>query len=226
MDHKTEFEICEDESGIVNLAIRAPGQVAAQPNASGVISRRGSASGNPQFDPATGRFAGSGSTKQSQVPDIQVVDQANRTLPQGVTKEQWERRLDVIREIARKQLEYDDKSLKTFLKGHPNVQNIDSIDIVALAKDIRAQQVDDLVDIMDTQLKSRVDVAGNVRIQAPTGWIKKAVARFSDEEILDVAKRLEGRGFGPEVISKQLVAKVTDKERRTKLEQLYGEGKK
>jgi hypothetical protein len=213
-----------EEENIIYLA-RAPGQVADQGIGSGAVATRVTRSGNPQFDPATGRFAGSGSTKQSQVPDVQIVA-ASRTLPQGVTQEQWERRLDVIRELARKSLEYDDKSLVNLLKKHPNVQNLAAIDIQALKNDIRAQQVDDLVDIMDSKLSAIIDSKSSVRLQAPQRWIKQAVARFTDEEILDVAKRLEGRGYGVTNIKKNLVGQVVNEDRRKKLEQLYSESRK
>jgi len=213
------------EGNVIFLA-RAPGQVADQGVSSGAIANRGARSGNPQFDPATGRFAGSGSTPASQIPDVQVIATTTRTLPQGVTQDQWERRLDVIRELARKSLEYDDKSLTAFLKGHPNVQNVAAIDLNALKQDVRAQQLDDLVDIVDSQLSATVDVKNNVRLTAPVRWVKNATARFTDEEMLDVAKRLEGRGFGKDVIKKQLIGSISNEERRTKLEQLYGENTK
>jgi len=68
-------------------------------------------------------------------------------------------------------------------------------------------------------------VRKNVRLQSPKGWVNKTIAKFTDEEILDVAKRLEGRGYGAEVIKKQVVNKITDEARRTSLEQAYGETK-
>src|SRR3954454_14796960 len=51
-------EIERKGAGLVMFATRAPGQVAAQPDPSGAVVQRGAASGNPKFDPVTGRFAG------------------------------------------------------------------------------------------------------------------------------------------------------------------------
>src|SRR4051794_20484071 len=51
-------EIERRGGGLVMFATRAPGQVAAQPDPSGAVVQRGAASGNPKFDPVTGRFAG------------------------------------------------------------------------------------------------------------------------------------------------------------------------
>src|SRR5687767_7618880 len=112
MSDDVVIELSEDDNGFPVLLARAPGQVADQGAASGVIHNRGAVRGNPQFDPATGRFAGSGTTVKQNTPDIQIVDQVTRTLPQGVDPAAWNRRLDIIRDLARKTSEdLDDKSL-------------------------------------------------------------------------------------------------------------------
>jgi hypothetical protein len=223
--HKELVELAEDSNGFpVLLAVRAPGQVAAQPSSSGARVFRGARSGNPQFDPVTGRFAGSGSKPTT--PDVEIVANAN-SLPQGVTQEQWERRQDIVRELARQaSKELNNDYLQGFLAKHPQVQDAAAVDIESLKRDIRAQQLEDLVDILDAQLKSRVDLKNNVRLQAPRRWVPDVIARLQDNEVLDVAKRLEGGGYGEEVIKKQFVAKIKDKERRDKLDQLYGEDRK
>ena len=48
----------DDNGAPIMLAVRKPGQVAAQPDSSGAVLYRGARSGNANFDPITGKFAG------------------------------------------------------------------------------------------------------------------------------------------------------------------------
>lgn len=218
-------EIAVDEKGFpILLAVRKPGQVAAQPDPSGAVIIRGARSGNPQADPATGRFAGSGGTATQ--PEEEVV-QITRTLPQGMTEEVYERRQDIVRDAARELDDMDAGDAKDFLKGR--VANLAQVNIDLFLRDVRAQRLDDLLDILDAQMRSRV--AGMrrsrrfVRMAAPKGWTKRVFAGLDDNEVLKLVKRLEGRGWDPEDLTQHVIKRVTNEERRTKLEQLYGESR-
>src|SRR3954447_13478029 len=102
----------------VMLATRAPGQVAAQPDASGVTILRGARSGNPKADPVTGRFAGgkAGRAAAGKGEDV-VVTQQTSTLPQGVTQEQWNKRQDIVRDAARSLAEVNPEAAQRYLQA-------------------------------------------------------------------------------------------------------------
>ena len=63
-----------DDNGAPIMLARAPGQVAAQPAPSGAVVYRGAASGNQNFDPVTGKFAG------KKLRPLEVVAQTIRRL--------------------------------------------------------------------------------------------------------------------------------------------------
>lgn len=225
----SDKQIDYDEHGLpILLAVRAPGQVAPQ-TTSGAVIQRGAASGNPNADPASGRFAGkaSGRTATVQGNDVVIIQQT-RSLPQGMTEELFEKRRDIVADAARELDDMDAGDAKEFLNGR--VANLAQVNIDLFLRDVRAQRLDDLVDILDHQMRSRV--AGMrrsrrfVRLQAPQGWTKRVFAGLDDNEVMKVVKRLEGRGWDPEDLSKNVIARVSDEGRRTQLEQLYGEQSK
>lgn len=218
--------MAEDDKGIPMLfAIRAPGQVAAQRDPSGIIVNRGAASGNPNADKATGRFTSAGG-KNSE-GDNAIVMPAPSGLPQGVTQEQWDKRRDLVRDAARELDDMDLGDAKEWLEG--KVADMSAVNVDQFLIDVRAQRLDDLVDILDYQLRNTVQKAKRarrfVRIAAPRGFQKRVFAGLDDDEVLHLVKRLEGRGWDPKDLKDNVVNKISNEERRKKLEQLYGEGK-
>ena len=211
-------ELTEDDNGWpILLATRAPGQVAAQ-RTSGAVVYRGAASGNPSFDPVSGRFAGKkpGRSAQVQGSDVVVVQQT-RTLPQGVTQEQWERRQDVVRNAARSLMELNPQKAKSFLATQPGVI-ADQVNIDLFVRDVRAQKLDDLVDILDQQVNST-----SIKVTAPKTYGRDVLKGLTDNEVLTIAKRLEGRGWDVADVQKNVIRKIDNQDRKSKLEQLYGE---
>jgi hypothetical protein len=230
MADETYVELSADDSGApILLATRAPGQVAAQPDPSGVVILRGAASGNPKADPATGRFAGgaSGRTVKQQGADVTIVQQT-RTLPQGMDEATFERRHDIIREAAREMDKMGAGDAKDFLKGR--VADLSTVNIDLFLQDVHAQRLDDLVDIFDAQLRNKVASMTRarrfVRVTAPKGWTTRVFAGLDDTQMIKLVTRLEGKGWDPKDLVKNVIGKVSNEERRTKLEQLYSEPKK
>jgi len=216
-DEEQPVELTEGDDGWpILLATRAAGQVAAQ-RTSGAVVLRGAASGNPSFDPASGRFAGkkAGQSVQQQGGDVVIVQQT-RTLPQGVTLEQWEKRQDTVRAAARSLQDLNPQTAKTFLESHPFV-NADQVNIDLFVRDVRAAKIDDLVDIIDQQVNNPT-----VRLNAPSAYSRNALRGLDDQSVLNIAKRLEGRGWNAKQIQKNLIGKIGSRERKDKLEQLYG----
>lgn len=215
-----KVEVGEDGLPIL-FAIRKPGQVAAQPDPSGVVAVRGASSGNTRFDPVTGRFAGGESTRTTE-----VVAQTQRTVPQGVAQDQWERRLDTIRDAAREMDSMDAGDAKEFLRGRPNIDAA-KVNIDLFLQDVRAQRLDDLADILDAQLRTKV--AGMrrsrrfVRLAAPKGWVTRVFAGLDDDEVVKLSKRLEGRGWDARDVSQYVIGRIKNEERRTQLQQIFGQ---
>jgi hypothetical protein len=229
MSDKKYAELGVDENGApILLAVRAPGQVAAQPDPSGVVILRGASSGNPQADPVTGRFAGKaqGRTVTQQGNDVTVVQQT-RTLPQGMDEATFEKRHDIIREAAREMDKMGAGDAKDFLKGR--VADLSSINIDLFLRDVHAQRLDDLVDIFDTQLRNKVASMSRarrfVRVAAPKGWTNRVFAGLDDAQVVKLVTRLEGKGWDPKDLVKNVIGKISDEARRTQLEQAYGESR-
>jgi hypothetical protein len=283
--------IADPETGMpIMLAVRKPGQVAAQPDPSGISIQRGASSGNPNADPRTGQFSKGGGSKQSlsvndpvlwaglspetkayinvqvktygadsvvlkKVSDDSVnvtlrtgaaaltsfsvqisgavsttdaaTDKSRSTIPDGVDPEVWNRRLDMVRAAARENDEFDEGDLKEFLTGR--VKNMDQVDIASFLADVRAQRMDDLLDILDQQTRPKIDgmkiSRRMVKMSAPKGFSKRVFNGLSDDEVISLVKRLEGRGYDPDDLNKFVISGITNESRRTKLQQLYGESK-
>lgn len=209
-----------DDGFPVLLATRAPGQVAAQ-RTSGVVVMRGARSGNPGFDPASGRFAGkaAGRTVAKAGGDV-VITQQTQNLPQGVTPEQLQKRNDIVRQAARQLAELNPTAAANFLKSHPNVA-ADQVNLDMFLRDVRDQRIQDLVDIMHSQTNG-----GAIRVTAAGRVTKRIFNQLDGSEMVQVAKRLEGLGWTPEVIQKDLIQGMADKSHKAALEQVYGERKK
>ncbi|HWI69703.1 MAG TPA: hypothetical protein VNS88_15220 [Nitrospiraceae bacterium] len=212
----------EDDAAPVMFAVRRPGQVAAQADPSGAIVFRGARSGNSNFDPATGQFAGSKPKKLSVV--AQTVNAGAPLMrsgaPQGVDPLVWERRLDTVREAARQDEMMDQASATQFLTG--KVPDVTQVDINSFLNDVSAQRLADLVDTLDQQFKPRRE-RPDVKVAASAGWVRRAMAELDTAHLLHLAKRLEGKGWSPEDINKMFVSKVKNAENKKALQQLYGE---
>lgn len=211
----------DDNGAPVMLAVRRPGQVAAQ-NTSGAVVYRGAQSGNASFDPASGQFAGK-KNKPLTVVAQTVAGGApvmRSGTPEGVDPLIWERRLDTVRDAARQDEMMDAAGVTKFLTG--KVADVTQVDINSFLNDVSAQRVSDLADAMDYQLKPKRDKP-DVKVGASAGWMRRAMAELDTPQLLHLVKRLEGRGWTPEDINKHVVSKVKDPERKKALQQLYGE---
>lgn len=205
------------------LAVKAPGQVAAQ-TTSGASVRRGARSGNPNSDPSSGRFAEGGRKKPGEsIVDVNPLAVNRMGIPQGVDPEEWERRLDAIRDAAREFEEMGDGDAKEFLNGRVN--DLSKVDVAAFLADVREQRIDDLIDVLDYQLRSKVVGSSRarrfVRLQAPRGFVKKLFASLTDDEVIKVVTRLSNRGWGVDDLVEQVINRINKQERRTSLEERF-----
>lgn len=201
-----------DDGSVIFLAARAPGQVAAQ-NTSGAIAYRGARSGNANFDPASGRFSGKGRT----LPDSQLVNEnpvpvTRSGIPQGITRDEWERRLDLVRKAARELASVDANAAQGFLKDR--VTDLSKVDIAQFMFDVRAHQIDDLLDAFDAQMRK---AKSGVKVVASAPWVKRMFSSMTDVELSSFATRLQGRGFSAKQIGQSVASRVKDKAIRQSL---------
>ena len=207
------------------LLAQAPGQVADQGPGSGAVVFRGARSGNRNFDPLTGKFAG------SKPKPLQVVAQTvqggapplRTGIPQGVDPLVWAKRLDMVRDAARLLDMPDEKAAIRFLTG--KVADVNSVDIASFLNDVRIQRMDYLVDVLDARVRAGQKKLP-VRMIAPQAWTVRAFGGLTAPEAGHLVQRLEGKGWDPSDISTNIIAKMKNKEIKGYLEQLYGEAPK
>jgi hypothetical protein len=210
---------------VVMFAVRKPGQVAAQPDDSGAVVNRGAASGNPKFDPVTGKFAG-GKSK-----DLKDGDQSgNATGPArdpskgNIDPTAAQRRRDVVRRAAALADEMNMTEAHSFLESFGVDTSVARVD--QFLADVREQRIDYLVDTMVPNLESTVEAQHEgqvVTLKSPKSWNSKVLNSLTDGEMLQLHQRLVGQGFKPEDVSKNLIAGMRDKKRKSQLEQVFGE---
>ena len=220
MDEEFYIEGGDDEPPIM-LAVRKPGQVAAQPDASGAVVARGAASGNPNFDPVTGKFAGK-KLKKLEVVAQTVAGGAQPTFtgtPTGVAPDVWNRRMSIVRQAARTMEQMDINQAQTFLEG--KVVDVNAVDLEGFLADVQWQRMADLADVLDAKVKTKLPV----KMVAAGGWVKRVFLNLTVPEGAHLVKALEGKGWSPDDIYNNVVKKVNNKELRGYLEQLYGEPK-
>jgi hypothetical protein len=213
------------ENGDIIFLARAPGQVADNSIANtGASVNRGAQSGNPNADPGSGRFAPKGNVDVPAAINQNPVAVSRSGLPQGTTVETWEKRLDAVRDAAREFDAMDAGDAQDFLNGR--VQDLSQVNVDQFLVDVRAHRLDDLVDILDTQLRTKV--AGMlrsrryVRVNAPKGWTNRVFAGLTDPEIQRVVTRLTDRGWKSADLKKYIISRVKDEGRRQSLEQAIG----
>jgi hypothetical protein len=213
-----------DETGAPVMfagGVRAPGQVAAQPVGSGAVVPRGARSGNPNFDPRTGKFAGKNSQMQVVAQTLQAG--ALPTLagvPTGTDPIVWARRMAAVRDAARTLEELTPQSAQQFLAAR--AANVNAVDINQFLADVQWQRVYDLADV----LEARVGTKQPVRLLAQSAWTKRVFAGLSTDMAAHLVKIVEGRGWDAEDIKREIVAKVKNPDLRKQLELLYGEAPK
>jgi hypothetical protein len=155
-------------------------------------------SGNKLHDAHSGKFGAGGSP-----------DPKKPAAPANADPHQYARMMSTIREASRKFPELDENSIADFLKER--AKSPDQIDIAQFMQAIRAQQINDLVDV----LADRLNQEENGVILSSTDEFRTAlVGSLTPDEIALISNVLESKGFEPDEIKGELNAKaeVDDKE--------------
>lgn len=206
-----------DDGSRILLAVRKPGQVAAQPDPSGAVVRRGAVSGNPSFDPVTGRFAGKKKVLEVVAQTVQTGALPSQSgIPTGVDPDAWARRMASVRDAARQLSDLTEASVTTFLKAR--VLDVNAVNIAQFMSDVQWQRLTDLADVLDEKLRGR----GDVSIKANGAWTKRVFNGLDATMAGHLVKVLEGRGWSQDDIKNNIVKKVGNPEIRKHLETLYG----
>lgn len=211
------------DNGDVIFLARAPGQVADNTSkATGASVNRGARSGNKNFDPGSGRFAkkGGADPRGPVEVDVNPVAVSRSGIPQGVTTDQWEKRMDMVRDAARKLVGANEADVASFLKG--KVADLSQINLGQFLIDVRAQQVDDLVDVYDHSMRGRLSQKNGIRMQASKPYAKRLVQDLTDTEIITIVTRLLNKGWKAAAIKKNVIKTINDQERRERLEGMVG----
>lgn len=194
-----------------------PGQVATQPPDSGAVVRRGARSGNANFDPVTGKFAGK---KGKDEGERRVTAQTANMDPLA-----FQRRKDMVRAAAMMSEEFTMTTASKWLEEFG--VDVASARVDEFLADVRDQKIDYLVDAMRPALRTTVDAAGMddkaVKLKVPASWSSGMLNSLTDGEVLQLYQRLSGQGFDPEDVAANLVKRVRGKSRKTALQQLFGE---
>lgn len=217
----------EQHDGIITMFARAPGQVATQPPSSGAVVRRGATSGNANFDPVTGKFAGK-KLKGLREEGAGVVagGVVRQTAAQRANMDPvaFQRRKDLVRRAAAAMEEFTMTTAGQWLEAFG--VDVASANVEQFLGDVRNQRIDYLVDAMRPNLRATVDAQHQnqvVTLKAPAAWTSATLNSLTDGEALQLYQRLAGQGFDPDDVSKNLIKRMRGKKRKTALEQLFGE---
>lgn len=150
-------------------------------------------SGNDAHGVSTGRFGAKPGKKDAQKESKSTVS-SSTVPPGGLDPSEWSRRMDAVREAAREFESYSEQDLTEWLRGRTNRQLTEG-QISAFLADVRAQQVSDLVDILDNSERGVLRGRRFVRVRAPQGYTRKALNSLRDDELRSIAERLRARGW-------------------------------
>lgn len=140
--------------------------------------------------------------------------------PKGVDNAQWSRRMDSVREAAREFEDFSTQDVKEWLTGKTNRQLSDD-EVRQFLADVRAQQISDLVDVLDRNERGKLRGRRFVRVVAPKGYTRKVFNSLSTQELQDLARRLRTRGWDDKQLA-ALRARVPE-EKRSALDKLAEE---
>lgn len=123
---------------------------------------------------------------------------------------EWGRYHDAVREAARSFDNPQEGDIRHFLNAR--ARHPERVDAPAFHEAVRRQRTADLVDILDHHLRRDGSLprgARMVRVQAPKGYLRRAVRNSSPEEVAHVRHRLTSIGHSQDNVDKFLSARVS-----------------
>jgi hypothetical protein len=104
------------------------------------------------------------------------------------------RRGDAVRDAAREFEELSEQDLRERLRGATS-RELTAAEVSRFKENVRAQVLDDLVDVLDQNRRGKLRSRRTVRVVAPRGYLRKAQRGLSESERSDVEERLRARGW-------------------------------
>ena len=150
---------------------------------------------------------------------------ATRYSPKDVPHDEWQRRQDAVRDAAREIDRMSEGDAADFVRGR--ALEPDKVDIKQFLADVHQHRLDDLTDILDYTLRSRVEgmlrSRRYVRLVAPKGWTQRVFGSLGDEDITTMVRRLERRGWKRDDLVEHVIGRIKDENRRNTLLEALGE---
>lgn len=142
------------------------------------------------------------------------------TKPDDVPWDEWRRRGDSIRTMAREMGDLDHGDIRDFVSERTQRELTDE-EVGQIRHDVIAHRVADLTDVLDEQLKgaSARLKRGRVRVHAPRGWVSKTLDSLDERAVGQVAARLVERGHDAQTVTDKVIGRVKDEETRGRLGQ-------
>lgn len=128
------------------------------------------------------------------------------TRPASVDAVEWARRMDAVREAAREFEDLSEQDLRERLRGATSRPLADA-DLTGFRADVRAQQLDDLLDLLDQAERGKLRSRRTVRVSAPRGYLRKTIGSLTTAELTQLETRLRARGW----TDKQVRSGLTDR---------------
>lgn len=120
------------------------------------------------------------------------------------------RRRDAVREAAREFEKLTPQDMRERLKGATS-RPLAMDEIAAFTADVRAAQLDDMVDVLDQVTRGRLRGRRTVKLTAPRGYVKKTLNDMTDDELVELAARLRARGWDDDMVAHGLGRRLSAK---------------
>lgn len=159
-------------------------------------------------------------TEAPPAPEPEVAPLERSVKPEDVSWDEWNRRQDHVKSIAREYDAAEPGDIKDFLKGH-TTRDLNEEEVAQIHHDIKAHRIGDITDVLDGQLRGTVDELKRgrrtVRVVAPKGWLKRAFNNLDQKGVEQVAARLVSRGHDTDMIRDRVVSRVTSEDQRKEI---------
>lgn len=168
--------------------------------------------------------------QHAQIQDTQTgrneqLQHPTSAVPPGIDPDEWARRMDAVRDAAREFDFHQQGDLHEWLKGRTK-RDLDPDELDAFARDIRAQRIADLVDVIDHSMRRKIALRARgrrmVRVVPPKGFVQRSINGLEDDELSDIVRRLEARGLDRTLASIDIISRIRSPERRTLLQGQLG----
>lgn len=110
------------------------------------------------------------------------------------------RRRDAVREAAREMEPLKEQDIKERLRGVTN-RPLAADEIAVFVADVRAQVIDDMIDVLDQMVRGKLRGRRTLRLSSPRGYVRKTLHDMSDDDLIQVSARLRARGWDDDMVA-------------------------